>query len=188
MRPLGLLPALEAAVRVTEVIKPHREPTPPPVIPVRFGKGQHLTYLVLVAQAAGAVVPFHHTRVNLLVTQEIQHMRKPRFAMDHVHLYPLNPRAFVAFLDLAVGQALSPTDHRPTALVLWRVTTTEHVQKSRLIAGTGIGKNRWYIPLNCIRPDTACQPLSDDPRTLPLGYPTEPVASAGDAGAMSPWL
>ena len=78
MRHLNLLPNLEAAVRATEVVEPHREPTHPPVIPVRFGKGQRLVYLALVAQTTGAVVTFHHTRVNLFVAQPGEPMRKAR--------------------------------------------------------------------------------------------------------------
>jgi hypothetical protein len=74
-------------------------------------------------------------------------MHKTRFAMDHVHLSPLTPIAFVAFLDLAIRQAVPPTDHQPTALALGRVPTTAHCQQSRRVAGLGIGKYRWHMPL-----------------------------------------
>lgn len=106
---------------------------------MRLGKGQRLADFALVAQAAGAVVTFHHTRVDLLVAQEIQHMRKTCFAMHRSPLDPLNPTAFRALLDLALRQALPLAHPRTTVSTLRRIPTTEHLHKRRLVAGIGIG-------------------------------------------------
>ena len=118
MSHLILLPEFQAAVRPTEIIEPHREPTHPAVIPLRLGKGQRVSYFAPVAQAAGTVVAVHHARVDLRVAQQREHMLKTRFAMHRSDLDPLHPTAFVAFLNLTIGQALPPTDYRtaPSAL------------------------------------------------------------------------
>ena len=60
---LGLLLALHAAVSVTEIVQPHREPAPPAVIPRHFGKRQGLAYLALIAEATGAVMALAPTLV-----------------------------------------------------------------------------------------------------------------------------
>jgi hypothetical protein len=131
----------------TEVVQPHGEPTHPLVIARHFGEGQGLSHLALVAQPTGAVVPFHDTCVHLLVAERGEHMFKTCFALHRSYLYSCHPTAFVAFLDLAVGQALSPADHRTTPLALGRVTAAEHLQKRRLVAGIGIGENGGQMPL-----------------------------------------
>ena len=139
---MGYLASLldfQAAVRPTEIVESHREPTHPAVRAMRFGKGQRLAYFALVAQAAGAIVTFHHTRVDLLVAQEIEHMGKPCFPMHRSHFNPRNPTAFIAFLDLAIRQALPPAQHWTTVSALGRIPTTEHLQKRRLVARISIG-------------------------------------------------
>ena len=71
MRDRRLVPALQAAVSTTEIVEPYREPTHPAVIPRRFGKGQGLPDLALIAQATRPVMTLDHTRVADLVPEEI---------------------------------------------------------------------------------------------------------------------
>ena len=66
---LAVLLDPQTAMRLTEVVEPHREPTHPAVIPLRFGKGQRLAHLPLVPQATGSVMPFDDTRIDLLIAQ-----------------------------------------------------------------------------------------------------------------------
>src|SRR5687768_8916287 len=117
---LACLLDFQTAVRPTEIVESHREPTHPAVIAMRFGKGQRLAHLALVAQATGAIVTFHHTGIDLLVAQEIEHMGKPGFAMHRSHLNSCNPSAFIVFLDLAIRQALPPAEHWTPASALGR--------------------------------------------------------------------
>ena len=58
---------LHAAMSVTKIVQPHREPTHPAVIPRCFGKGQGLTHFALIAQATGPVMTLHYTGVNNVV-------------------------------------------------------------------------------------------------------------------------
>ena len=69
------------------------------------------------------------------------------FAMHRSHLNPLDPMAFVAFLDLAIRQTLSPAEHRPTASPRWRIPTAEHLEESRFVARKGIGAHRRSMSL-----------------------------------------
>ena len=55
-RPALSLMDFHAPMSVAEIVQPHREPTPPAVIPRCFGKGQGLTHLALIAQATGSVM------------------------------------------------------------------------------------------------------------------------------------
>jgi len=68
MRDLRLVLDLQAPLPVTEVVQPYREPTHPAVIPRRFGKGQGLMHIAVIAQANGPIMPLHHARVHGFVT------------------------------------------------------------------------------------------------------------------------
>src|SRR5215471_12751492 len=93
MSHLPFVLALQAPMCVTAIVQSDCEPPHPPVLSSRFGKGQRLTPLALVAQAAGPVVPCHHTRVALRVAQEREPMRPTRCAMPCSHLSPHNALA-----------------------------------------------------------------------------------------------
>ena len=67
MSDLRLVLDFHAPMSVAEIVQPHREPTPPAVIPRCFGKGQGLTHLALIAQATGSVMTLYRTRVHSLV-------------------------------------------------------------------------------------------------------------------------
>jgi hypothetical protein len=71
MRNLCLVPDLQATMRVTEIVQPHRKPTHPAVRACRFGKGQGLTHFALIAQATGPIMALDHTRVNGFVAEKV---------------------------------------------------------------------------------------------------------------------
>jgi hypothetical protein len=94
---------LQATVSMTDIVQPHREPTHPAVIPCRFGKGQGLPGLTLIAQATGPVMTLYHTRVDDFVPEKIQDVLEAGFAMHDPHFYSLNPMPFRMFFDLPQG-------------------------------------------------------------------------------------
>lgn len=92
----------------TNVIQPHGEPAHPAVIARCFRKSQGLTHLVLIAQATRAVMPLHHTRVDVLIAQQGQNALEPRFVIEGAHFDPLDPTSLIVFFYLTIGQALRP--------------------------------------------------------------------------------
>src|SRR5262245_7465754 len=104
---------LQATLRVTAIGEPHCEPTPPAVIPRRFGKGQRLAHLALIAQAAGSVMPLHDPRIDDCVAEQRQDMLQTRFAMHDPYLDSLNPAPFIMLFHLPRGPALWPAQLRP---------------------------------------------------------------------------
>jgi hypothetical protein len=92
-------------------------------------------------------VALNHTGVDPLIAQQIQHMRKMRFAMHGSDFHPIDPSAFVHLLNLPIGQTLTPANHGQSALSLRRITSTKNLQQSRLIAAKGIGEDRWSVVL-----------------------------------------
>jgi hypothetical protein len=74
-------------------------------------------------------------------------MVEARFPPDSPDVNPLNATPLLLFFHLAIGQPLRPADHRTTTWPLWRVTMAEHRQKSRLVAGIGIGEKGRQMPL-----------------------------------------
>ena len=116
MHDLRLVLNLQATIRVTEIVESHRDPTHPSVIPCRFGKGQRLAHLSLIAQTTGPVMPLDHTRVDDVVPEEIQDVLEAGFAMHDAHLDALHPTPFIVFFDLPIGQALRPAQDQAPGL------------------------------------------------------------------------
>ena len=58
----------QTAVKPTEIVEAHRQPTHPAVIAPGFRKRQGLADFTLVTEPTGAVVTLYHTRVDLRVT------------------------------------------------------------------------------------------------------------------------
>jgi hypothetical protein len=112
MRDMPLVLDLQAAMSVTKIVQPHREPTHPAVIPRRFRKGQGLTRFALIAQATGPIMTLHHTRINDFVASEIQDMLQTGFAMHDPHIHPLAPTPFLLFFHLPIRQSLWPAQDR----------------------------------------------------------------------------
>jgi hypothetical protein len=113
------------------------------VIATRFRKRQRLADLTLIPQPTRPIVTFHHTGVDLLISQQIQHMLKACFAMHHADFNSIDPSAFIHLLDLPIGQTLPPAKHWQSALSFHGVTSTKDLQQSRLIAAKGISEDRW---------------------------------------------
>src|SRR5215831_4066606 len=113
MSNIPLVSDLQATVSVTEIVPPHREPAHPAVIARRCGTGQRLPDLALMAQAAGPMMPLHHTRVDDVVPEEIQAVLQASFAMHDAHRYSFHPTPFILFFDLPIGQPLRPAQERP---------------------------------------------------------------------------
>src|SRR5262249_6796401 len=111
----------QTAVRPTEIVEAHRQPTHPAVIAPGLRQCQGLADFPLVTETAGAVVTLYHTRVDLLVPQEIQHMLQTGFAMDCSDFNALHPTTFVRLFHLPIGQPLAPAQHRTTPPPLGRV-------------------------------------------------------------------
>ena len=57
-----------------EVILYHGEPTHPAVIAACLGKRQRLSPRALIVEAARPIMTLHHTRIDLLVAKQRQHM------------------------------------------------------------------------------------------------------------------
>jgi hypothetical protein len=147
--PLGL--DLQAPVSVTDIVQPRREPTPPAVIPRRFGKGQGLPALALIAQATGPVVTLYPTRVDDFVPEEIQDVLEAGLAMPDTHLYALNPAPFIVLLALPIGSSLGPAHDRSLGSAYGvvgggRIATATGVEDGGLITGRGIGADRRQRP------------------------------------------
>ena len=151
MRDLRLVLDLQATMRVTEIVQPHREPTHPAVIPRRFGKGQGLTHFALIAQATGPIMPLHHTRVNHFVAQQGQDMLQTGFAMDGSYFHPLDPAALVDFVSLAHRPSLAANGPRDAPPGLWcRGAVGGNAVQTPPTAPTHtrirIRKDRWQMP------------------------------------------
>src|SRR5262245_11063019 len=142
---------LQATVSATEIVQPHREPTHPAVVPRRFGNGQGLPGLALIAHATGPVVTLYHTRVDDVIAEEIQDMLEVGFAMHDPYLSAFNATPFIVFFALPIGSALGPAHNRAPgpacgAVRGGRIATAEGVEDGGLIPVIGIGEDRWQMP------------------------------------------
>jgi hypothetical protein len=73
----------------TKIVLNHREPTHPAVIPAGLRKREGLSYLALIAQAAGAIMTLHCTRINLVIAQQRQRMLELGLTPNHFEVYPI---------------------------------------------------------------------------------------------------
>lgn len=108
MRDLPLVLQLETTVSATKIVQPHGQPAHPAVIAQGLRKGQGLAHLALIAQATRAIMPLHHTRVDVRIAQQGQDVLAPRFAIEGTDFDPLDPPPLIVFFHLTIGQALRP--------------------------------------------------------------------------------
>lgn len=77
-------------------------------------------------------MPFHHSRIDLFIPEQVQHMVETGFALDGPDIDPYDPTAFVNFVHLPIRQSLWPThygtrDTARCAMARLGVTTAKHL-------------------------------------------------------------